>query len=213
MKDKIVIIANGPMKNRDLQLDIIKNSDILICADGGANLAKKLELIPNYIIGDLDSIKKSVYRYYKDLGKTEIIEDTNQDKTDLELAISLAETLNPSELKIFGAVGDRIDHTLANIYCLDKINPEIKSTIFNGKTTIELIKQDKDIIGNKKDILSVIPISDVHNLNYDGLKWNVKNLNTKSGWFGLSNKFEKNKANISFSKGKILVIRIRDNDN
>jgi len=196
-----------------LQLDIIKNSDILICADGGANLAKKLELIPNYIIGDLDSIKKSVYRYYKDLGKTEIIEDTNQDKTDLELAISLAETLNPSELKIFGAVGDRIDHTLANIYCLDKINPEIKSTIFNGKTTIELIKQDKDIIGNKKDILSVIPISDVHNLNYDGLKWNVKNLNTKSGWFGLSNKFEKNKANISFSKGKILVIRIRDNDN
>lgn len=209
MKNKIAIIANGSMNNKELHKELLKDFDIFICADGGANNAKEFGILPDYIIGDLDSLKISVFNHFKELGKTKIIKDTNEDKTDLELAINLAETLYPSEIKIFGAIGDRIDHTLANIYCLDKISPEIVAEIVDDKNIIRLIKKATDIKGEKNDIISVLPLSDVFNLNYLGFKWDVKNLDTKSGWFGISNKMLGNNASINFSEGKILVVKIR----
>lgn len=209
MKNKIAIIANSLITNNDFHKKILQNFNIIICADGGANNVKELEIIPDYIIGDMDSIKKSVLNFYKKLNKTKIIKDENPDKTDLELAIKLAETLNPSKITIFGAIGSRIDHTLANIYCLDKIKPEIKAQIVDDKITLQLAKENLEITDKKNSIVSVIPISDIKSLNYKGFKWNVKNLDTKIGWFGISNILVENKASITFSKGKVLVIRVR----
>ena len=209
MKNKIAIIANGTITNYDFYKEILQDFNIIICADGGANIAKELDIIPDYIIGDMDSIKTSVFNFYKELNKTKIIKDTNPDKTDLELAIKLAETLNPIKINIFGAIGNRIDHTLANIYCLDKIKPGIKAEIIDERSTIQLAEENLEITGEKNDIISIIPLSDIEGLNYTGFKWNVKNLDTKIGWFGISNKILNKKASINFSKGKILIIKLR----
>ena len=102
--------------------------------------------------------------------KTKIVKDTNQDKTDLELAISIAESLDPTQIIIFGAIGNRIDHTLANILCLVKIKENIISKIIDDRNIIELINENTDIIGEKKDIVSIIPITDTSNLKYSGLR-------------------------------------------
>ena len=208
MKNKIAIIANGYIKNPKFHKDLLKDADIIICADGGANNAKKIGVTPNYIIGDLDSASKSSIELFKD--KSKIIKDDNQDNTDLEKALSLAETLNPSEILIMGAIGDRIDHTLANIMCLTKINSDIKAQIIDEKNIIELVENSADISGDKNDIISIVPITDISNLCYTGLKWNVENLDTNIGWFGISNMLEEKNANISLSNGKILLIRVRE---
>jgi thiamine pyrophosphokinase len=212
MKNRIAIIANGPINNNKLNKELLENFDIYICADGGANNAKNFGIVPKYIIGDMDSINKSSLIYFKNHEKIEIIRDTNQDKTDLELAIDFAQKLNPKQIIIFGAIGSRIDHTLANIYCLDKIKSGIEAKIVDDKTTIELLKDKTKIVGKKDEIISVIPISSISNLKYSGFKWNVENLDTKPGWFGISNKIEKESASISFSDGKLLLIRVRKND-
>ncbi|PNX46709.1 MAG: thiamine diphosphokinase [Thermoplasmata archaeon M9B1D] len=208
MKNKIAIIANGYIKNPKFHKDLLKDADIIICADGGANNAKKIGVTPNYIIGDLDSASKSSIELFKD--KSKIIKDNNPDKTDMELALSFAETLTPSEILITGAIGDRIDHTLANIMCLDKIKSDVKAQIVDEKNIIELVENSADISGDKNDIISIVPITDISNLCYTGLKWNVENLDTNIGWFGISNRLEEKNANISFSNGKILLIRIRE---
>jgi thiamine pyrophosphokinase len=208
MKNKIIIIANGYIKNPKFHKDLLKDADIIICADGGANNAKKIGVTPNYIIGDLDSASKSSIELFKD--KSKIIKDDNQDNTDLEKALSLAETLNPSEILIMGAIGDRIDHTLANIMCLTKINSDIKAQIIDEKNIIELVENSADISGDKNDIISIVPMTDISNLCYTGLKWNIENLDTNIGWFGISNRLEEKNANISLSNGKILLIRVRE---
>ena len=208
MKNKIAIIANGYVKNADFHKDLLKDADIIICADGGADNAKKIGVIPNYIIGDLDSASKSSIEFFKD--KSKIIKDNNPDKTDMEIALSLAETLAPYEILIMGAIGDRIDHTLANIMCLDKIKSDVKAQIVDEKNIIELVENSADISGDKNDIISIVPITDISNLCYTGLKWNIENLDTNIGWFGISNRLEEKNANISFSNGKILLIRIRE---
>jgi thiamine pyrophosphokinase len=188
--------------------EMLKKFHIIICADGGANISRKLRITPDYIIGDMDSIHDSVLDYYKKLNTTKIIRETDENKTDLELAISLAESLKPSQIIIFGAIGNRIDHTLSNILCLLKIKEHIKSMIVDDTNIIELIRGKTEIIGDKHDIISVIPLSDVSCLNYTGLKWNVNNINTKTGWFGISNELLKKNATIDFSSGKILLIKV-----
>jgi thiamine pyrophosphokinase len=210
MKNKIAIIANGTIQDIDYHKHKIKVSDIIICADGGSNNAMLMNLIPDYIIGDFDSIEKKTVDYFKEKGKTRLIHDNDESKTDLELALSLAETLDPEEILIFGAIGNRFDHTLANILCLMYIRPEIKAQIINEKNIIELVENEIEINGEKDDIISIIPLTDVLGLNYKGLHWSVKDKKTNFGWFGISNKLSKDKATIKLNKGKLLVIRIKE---
>jgi len=209
MKNKIAIIGNGTINDIIFHKNLLQNINVIICADGGANNAKKIGIIPDYIIGDLDSTSSDVLGFFKN-NKTKIIKNNNQNKTDLELAISLAESLNPNEIIILGAIGCRIDHTIANILCLDKIKSNIKSQIIDNRNIIELVEYSKDIIGEKDEIISVIPMTDILGLSYKGMKWLVSNKNTKFGWFGISNKLLQNKANVSFKKGKLLLIRVRN---
>jgi thiamine pyrophosphokinase len=210
MKNKIIIIANGTIKNLNFHKKILKDADLIICADGGAISAKKMDIIPDYIIGDFDSVNQSTIDFYKKKGKTEIIEDNNQYKTDLELALELAETLEPNEILILGAIGDRIDHTLANILCLTNIKTNVKTQLIDDKNTMELVDRSIDITGEKDDIISVVPLTDLMGLTYNGLKWIVSNKDTKFGWFGISNKMSKNYAKIRLKKGKFLLIKIRE---
>jgi thiamine pyrophosphokinase len=209
MKNRIAIIANGNIRDINFHNNILQKMDLIICADGGANNAKNMGIVPDYIIGDLDSTNSNIIDFFKDKN-TKIIEDKNKEKTDLELAISLAKNLDPDEITIIGAFGDRIDHTLANIYCLGQINSDIKAKIIDEKNIVELVDSQIEIEGEKNDIVSVIPISDISDLNYEGFRWNLKNYNANSGWFAVSNELKNNKAKICLKKGKILVIKCKD---
>ena len=209
MNKKIAVIANGTILDFDFHKKILDQIDTIICADGGANISKVLGFTPNYIIGDLDSIKKDILDFYKNNDETKIIHDANQNKTDLELALTLAESLSPSEIIILGASGGRIDHTIANILSLTKVKPEIKTIIIDDYCSLELVENTTEIEGDKEDIISVIPLTDILDLNYTGFKWNVEKLDTKLGWFGVSNKLVETNASISFSDGKILLIKTR----
>ncbi len=209
LKNKIVIIGNGTINDIIFHKKLLENVDLIICADGGANNAKQMDIIPDYIIGDLDSTSSDVLEFFKH-HKTKITKDNDQDKTDMELAISLAESFNPNEILILGAIGYRIDHTLANILCLNKIKSSIKTQIIDDRNIIELVDNSKDIIGEKDEIISIIPLTDILGLSYKGMKWLISNKNIKFGWFGISNKLIKKKVHISLKKGKLLIIRVRD---
>lgn len=199
---KIIIISDGRIDNKNFHKKLLRDSDLIICADGGAENAISLKITPDYIIGDMDSIKKSTL---KKLNKTHIITDKNQDKTDTQLAIELAQKFKPKEIIILGAIGTRIDHTLANIF---RLNSKIK--IIDNKNEIDLVEKQITLQGKKNDTVSIIALTDVKGLTYSGLKWKVKNKNVKAGWIGISNKIVKKKASITLKKGKILVIKAKD---
>lgn len=209
MKNKIVIIANGTVNDIEFHKKLLEDVDIIICADGGAYAAKEMNIVPDYIIGDLDSTSASTVEYFRNLN-TKIINDESQDKTDLELALSLAETLDPIEIIILGAIGDRIDHTLANILCLNNIKSNIKARIMDEKNTIELIDKSTEIVGDKDDIISIIPLTDIYGLTYTGMKWLVSNEDTQVGWFGISNRLSDTNASVGLRDGKLLVIRVNE---
>jgi len=55
MKNKIAIIGNGTINDIIFHKNLLQNINVIICADGGANNAKKIGIIPDYIIGYYNS--------------------------------------------------------------------------------------------------------------------------------------------------------------
>jgi thiamine pyrophosphokinase len=84
-----VILANGEYGNLENYRDIFKEDNIVLCADGGANYAYKLGLMPELIIGDMDSILSEVKEFYEAQGVPFQIFSKRKDFTDTQLAMSM----------------------------------------------------------------------------------------------------------------------------
>src|ERR1035438_1785508 len=112
--NKCIILANGkPPAKSVLSFLTNRGYSILICADGGANSAKKLNVLPNYIIGDLDSITNNTLKYYTE--RSEIIKIKRQNDTDVEKCIKFAIKKKLNDIVLVGVTGDRLDHTFCNL--------------------------------------------------------------------------------------------------
>ncbi|WP_276632030.1 MULTISPECIES: thiamine diphosphokinase, partial [Terrisporobacter] len=112
---KVCIILNGEIKNYDKTKEIIlrEKYDFIIGADGGCNHLYKMNIIPNFIIGDLDSINNDLVEYYKNKNVFFKKYPSHKDETDSEICIYLAKELKAEEIDFYGSLGGRIDHTLA----------------------------------------------------------------------------------------------------
>ena len=73
------------------------------------------EYYTQYIIGDLDSIDKELVYYYKNRNVLFKTYPSHKDETDSEICVYLAKELKAKKIDFYGALGGRIDHTLANI--------------------------------------------------------------------------------------------------
>jgi len=203
----ICIVCDGTIKNKKFHKEILLKAETVICADGGANHCESLNIVPNYVIGDMDSIDKNLLKKLQKNYATKVIIDKDQNKLDSELALRLAVTLKPESIIFLGAVGDRMDHTLANIYLLNSIPKKITATIIDNVQEISLAKGKTKLSGEKGDFLSVLSLTDIKKLNYDGLKWSIRDKNIRDPWTGISNEITKEKVTISMEKGSAIIIR------
>lgn len=144
---KILIVLNGECKSSTYLFNKVKEYDMLLCADGGYNHIKKLNLKPDLVLGDFDSCEipenVEILKFPKD-----------KDLTDMEIAINYANKFNPCEITLTCATGGRIDHTMVNILSLSGYkNVNIKEQDFE----IYHIN-DRFVIENEiNKVVSIIP--------------------------------------------------------
>ena len=89
---KVCIVLNGTVNNYKTTKDIIEreNYDYIIGADGGCNHLNNMGILPNYVIGDLDSIDEKLIKYYEDNNIIFKKFPTHKDQTDSEICVYLA---------------------------------------------------------------------------------------------------------------------------
>jgi len=98
---------------------IEKQEGDIYCADGGANIAYQLNLIPKEIYGDLDSIKDEVKDFYAKKNVKFIKFNVEKDYTDSELVLNEIEK-KYDKIYAIAALGGSIDHELTNINLLNR---------------------------------------------------------------------------------------------
>jgi thiamine pyrophosphokinase len=114
VKAQAIIIANGQFPSNSYLQQLIKDAPVKICCDGAIHQLLALDILPDYIIGDCDSISPCI----KSQLKAKVIQISEQNSNDLTKAVNFAHSLGLTKVIIVGATGLREDHTLANIALL-----------------------------------------------------------------------------------------------
>ncbi|MGL4914213.1 MAG: thiamine diphosphokinase [Romboutsia sp.] len=209
---KVCIILNGEIKNYKSIKNIIKNNyDYIICADGGCNHAYNMEIIPDYIIGDLDSANENVIEYFKNYNVVFEEFPAKKNETDTELCIYLANKLGAINIDFIGALGGRVDHMIANICLLHGVkNMGITPRIISENEEIYIaIDEEISIDGFEGDTLSIIPVGgNANGVTLRGLEYPLKSYDMKYGLpLGISNVMLENRCYVEVISGSLLIIR------
>ncbi len=208
---KTIIVLNGIFDDNLVSYKniIFEEPYFYIAVDGGSRLFKSLNILPNLIIGDLDSLDSEILDYYKKKNVDILKYSTKKDASDGELAIKYCFDNNFEDIVITGSIGGRLDQQFANINLLEyaQIN-NLKAIIKEPGIEVGLIDGYKEYHANRNNILSLISLDyKTTGISNFGFEYPLNNetlyrFNSR----GISNIINTNKAWIKIEKGRLLYI-------
>jgi thiamine pyrophosphokinase len=215
-----ILVTNGSIRDYgSIYRTLVKNFQSLsdtfvIAADGGAAHCSNLRITPKVIIGDMDSITKSmIEKLGSSVGNGEIqfiSFNQSKDESDTQLALDYLVKNGYEKIIIIGAFGSRADHSYANMSLLSSpAYDNVKVSIVTENSEIFVVKNSCSIKGEpgkKISIFSLTPFTFFEKTS--GMKYKLKNEKLLfSPARGLSNEFTKNAVKINISEGWLLIIR------
>lgn len=207
---RAVIISGGGISDYDLTAKWIKKSDCIICADSGIIHCDKMNLKADVWVGDFDSCKFSEYASCSAAQDSEIIKlKPEKDDTDTEFACIYAYKKGLDEILLVGGGGTRADHSLANIFLMEKmLDLSVKMMIENEHNRIRIVKNSALRIHKSRfKYVSLIPVSRVLNgVSNLGFKYPLHNETMyRYETRGISNELLEEYGEISVKDGTALV--------
>jgi len=202
-----IVIANGDLPHLPLPLP---EHDRVVAADGGAGHALRFGIVPDDVIGDLDSVTdEELARIERDGGRIHSFPE-DKDETDLELALDFAAASGAGRITCYGLFGGRWDMTFANLLLL--ASPRyagIRLEAAVGGTRVHILRgtETLSLKGAPGAAVSVLPLDGpAAGLTYTGLAWPLEDADLPfSSPRGVSNRMEGAAATISLREGVVMV--------
>ena len=212
---RAVVFANGELPDAQGARDLLRPDDLIIAADGGTRHALATGVIPDMIIGDLDSLLANDRARVEAAGSRIISFSPRKDETDLELALRQAEREGATEIVIFAALGGRLDQTIANLLLLAL--PELNGIdvrVVAGAQEAFLIHDghgETVVAGRPGDTVSLIPLGgDAVGVTAEGLEWSLHEDTLRFGPArGVSNVLVAQQARVRVQQGLLLCVVTR----
>ncbi len=208
---KCIVIGAG-----DFSLpEINKNDeDLCIAVDGGYSYCKIMGLIPDIIIGDMDSVDEDtsceIQAIRKEKPDKVIMLTPEKDDTDMLAALKLGMDKGYKDFTIYGAMGGRIEHTIANIQCLTYLkNNGCYAYIMDENVMMTVVKDEK-INFNKsmEGFMSLFALGDqATGVTIKGMKYLLNQTTITNDYpIGISNEFIGAEGSVSVEKGMLLIV-------
>lgn len=182
----------------------IEPDDYVICADGGTDHLKGLGLTPDLIVGDLDSAQKLPDGIEVQRFKSE------KDETDTMLAVMHALDRGFREIILLGGLKGRLDHTYANLSCLQYIQRHgARGCFLDSDNEAYFVENGSITLSPRKGYyISVFPFGgSAVGVTEKGFKYSLDNaVMTTDFPNGVSNEFLNGTGEISVKSGALLII-------
>ena len=204
---KCIILANGkPPRKTIIQYFQLKNYNNLICADGGANSALKMNLFPDVIIGDMDSISnESIRKFNKASGFISIKRQTD---TDVEKCLKYVIKKGYTQTLLTGVTGNRLDHTICNLGIVLKFFPQIGIGLVAEDSFLKPYKGYVKLKSFRGETISFYGFDKKTKIKSKGLKYPLKDVLLPFGEKeSTSNVATKDEVELIVRKGVVFVIR------
>ena len=206
---KAVIFAGGEINDYEAIKKHLIETDLIICADSGVDHAFGMQIVPDLVVGDMDSISQESLKKLKTLGIQRHDYPREKDFTDTELALEVALEKGAGEAVLLAGIGDRPDHSLANIFLMLYFkNRGLELKLAGEKWEMFLIEGEREISGKKGDIISLIPMSpEAVGVETKALYYPLKKEPLTMGPArGISNVFLENTAIVRVKEGILLAV-------
>ena len=211
-----ILLLNGDLELNDEIRALLLSGRPILAADGGSNHLHAIQdteraIIPQIIVGDLDSVARSTLIEYQK-HQVEIIKfPADKDQTDLELALDLLLARDVTSTIILGALGGDLDHQLGNLFCLAQekyrsLNP----VVIDPLHIIEVLWSDtkKTFVSTPGSLFSIVPLSDTVTIrSLTGSTWQLSNHTTYRGvGQTLRNQFKESIISAELANGTALAV-------
>ncbi|MBE6732554.1 MAG: thiamine diphosphokinase [Ruminococcaceae bacterium] len=187
------------------EISFLKNEgDLIIAADGGYKAALKSGIKPDVILGDFDSLG------YIPVGSEVITLPVCKDDTDTLYAVKLGLSRGFKSFFIYGGLGGRTDHTIANIQTLGLIAEKGGRGYLVSDDEVLTVVKNGSISFNAKAYGTVSVFSfggKAQNVNINGLFYEIHDATFDSTFpLGVSNSFKGIESVIEVQEGCLLIV-------
>ena len=208
---KCIVIGAGDLTLGNIA---VGEEDFVIAVDGGLGYCGVLEVEPDLLIGDFDSVseeeEKAVRLLEQEIPDRVIRLAREKDDTDMLAALKEGLARGYRQFHIYAGTGGRFDHTLANIQCLlylkkrDAVGYLIDGTGMMLVICGEAVHFRKNLEGT----LSLFSLGEKANgVTISGMKYELENAVLRNDFpIGISNEFIGEEAMISVEEGELVCM-------
>lgn len=218
MHKRVIIICDGKFPNKEYPRYLIRTADYIICCDGALKkfISNSVsifgeERLPDLVIGDMDTLSKTLQQKYADI----IIKETEQEHNDQTKAVRwvLNNLKDIESIHIMGATGGRADHTIGNTSLLMEY-----TRMFNLQDIVIEMVSDEGIIfpitdtmefecGEGREV-SIFSPDITLNIKSEGLMYPTDDVIFDNWWKATLNKASRDTVRLTFSHKSIALVML-----
>lgn len=203
---KALIVLGGDAPGEALLRSECERADFTIAADRGLEAFVRCGLVPDAVLGDMDSVSAPVLEQFEATGGQAKILPRIKDDTDGVAALALALERGATEIVFLGALGGRLDHALGNCMLLVRAaNRGADACLLSEREKVLLVRGRREIHGNEGDTLSLLPLGRARIHALEGLFYPLSDYEMTCDYpIGISNVFTADTAVVDVTQGDVL---------
>lgn len=199
--NKVLLFLNGEVPTI---LPDTSNYEMIFCTDGAFRYLKNLNIKPDVISGDFDSLE--LKDFPTDI---EIITTPDQNDTDFVKILTIIQEKGFTNIDVFGASGRQQDHFLGNLNAAFRFKNVLNIVFYDNYSSYFFTEKYTELEGYFGRTISLIPFPECKNITTKGLEFplNKEDLNLLSR-IGTRNKSIDDKVTIEFESGDLVIFII-----
>jgi thiamine pyrophosphokinase len=195
----------GVLAGRDMPperlADWARSSDLVLAADSGADALLAVGIVPQLVVGDLDSISLEAQ-----IEQREILHDPDQDTSDCDKLLALAAGMGCHSITLCGAEGDLPDHVLGTLHSAARAPLDVRLAYRRGIGRVlrgPFAGSFAARVGARVSLLPLVPCGEV---TLRGLEWELEAATLDPlGLTSLSNRATEERIGVGLASGAALL--------
>jgi thiamine pyrophosphokinase len=207
---RAAIFLNGSPDSSDLLRRVAGFADLIVAANGGTRYALEVGIVPDLVVGDMDSLGEELMLELDRLGASLERHPVRKDKMDGQLAVLAARERGATAADLLCAVGG----TLGALFSVPQIllaaeRIGLRSTVVADRGRIFVVEAgSRTVQGDPQDSVSIFPLSGLATgVTLESMEYPLENASLEPGdTLGFHNELIGRKANVSVEEGALLVV-------
>jgi thiamine pyrophosphokinase len=207
---RAAIFLNGSPDSSDLLRRVAGFADLIVAANGGTRYALEVGIVPDLVVGDMDSLGEELMLELERLGASLERHPVRKDKMDGQLAVLAARERGATAADLLCAVGG----TLGALFSVPQIllaaeRIGLRSTVVADRGRIFVVEAgSRTVQGDPQDSVSIFPLSGLATgVTLESMEYPLENASLEPGdTLGFHNELIGRKANVSVEEGALLVV-------